>query len=256
MLAVATRIARKEGLPDPIPITRIFQGVAAADEDDWQECVHPSPRCAYWQRLRLGDDLDLVGPLATAGLREHGVLWPPTTHVDAPMLALLRGGTLLDGEGGDDVASASTSIASPRWLVCFGNRARSVGGGSGRAGRARMRLRKRHVRKQYDGSWSLPWLRPAGRAALLDALSDYAAREPLSFSSSISAVPRYRMIELGMRNRKVLADAEGVTIESPFLHSDVVEALALEGGRFGPGSRTQALRRLVGDLLPAAVLDA
>jgi asparagine synthase (glutamine-hydrolysing) len=63
------------------------------------------------------------------------------------------------------------------------------------------------------------------------------------------------MIELGMRNRKVLARRAGVTIESPFLHADVVDSLALEGGRFGPGSRTQALRRLVGDLLPPAVLE-
>jgi asparagine synthase (glutamine-hydrolysing) len=256
VLAIATSIARREGLPEPIPITRVFPRVATAQEDEWQEEVVRHLRLREWERLVFEDELDLVGPLATEGLREHGVLWPPMTHVDAPLLARLSGGTLLDGEGGDDVLGVDTSRIAPlahllraprplRW-----RRLRSALGVV-----APYAIRKRHVRDHHYGKWSLTWLRPEGQEALLDALSDFTASEPLSFAASVRAVPRLRMIDLGMRNRRVLAKRRDVIIESPFLHPDVVHALAREGGWLGPGTRTQALQRLVGDLLPTAVIQ-
>ncbi len=255
VLAVAAHVARREGLPAPIPITRVFPGVTATDEESWQEHVVRHLRLRDWQRLHFEDELDLVGPLATEGLRQHGVLWPATTHVDVPLLTLLGGGTLLDGEGGDDVLGVDTHRVAPltrllraprpfRW-----RRVRSAV-----AALAPYTMRRRHVRSRQSRA-PLTWLRPRAREALLDGLSEYVAAEPLSFSASIEAVPRRRMIELGMRNRRALAKGGGVTIASPFLHPDVVHALAREGGRIGPATRTQALQRLVGDLLPAAVVE-
>lgn len=256
VLAIATAVARREGLPEPIPITRVFPRVPAADEAEWQESVVRHLRLRDWERLVFEDELDLVGPVATAGLREHGVLWPPMTHVDAPLVDRVRGGTLLDGEGGDDVLGVDAHRIAPlsrvlqaplplRW-----GRIRSALGAM-----APYAIRKRHARRTYDSQWSLTWLRPAGQEALLEALSGMTARDPLSFAASIRAIPCNRTLELGMRNRRLLAKRRGVTIESPFLHPDVVHALAREGGRIGPGSRTQVLQRLAGDLLPMPVLE-
>ena len=57
----------------------------------------------HWERVILRDELDLLGPIATRRLVEHGLVWPPTIHADVPALERLRGGCLVDGEGGDEV---------------------------------------------------------------------------------------------------------------------------------------------------------
>ena len=255
VLAVATHVARREGLPEPLPITRVFPGVPAAEETEWQETVVRHLGLDEWQRVRIDDELDLVGPLATTRLLEHGVVWPPTTHVDIPLLELLEGGSLLDGEGGDDVLGVSSHRVAPltnlirapmplRW-----RRVRSALGALAPRG-----IRARHVRRQYC-EWPLGWLRPVACEALLDALSDLSSRQPLRFSASVRAIPQHRSIALGTLNRKIFAEQRGVTFESPLLHHDFVHALAREGGLVGRGDRTAVLRKLVADLLPAAVLE-
>ncbi len=103
VLAVATHVARRDGLAEPIPITKVFPGVKDSQESEWQEAVLHHLGLEEWQRVVLTDELDLVGPLAGAHLVDHGVVWPPTVHGDAPVVELLRGGSLLDGEGGDEV---------------------------------------------------------------------------------------------------------------------------------------------------------
>ena len=116
VLAVATHVARRDGLPDPVPITRVFPEAPATDETEWQELVVRHLGLRDWIRLQLTDELDLLGPLATPRLREHGVLWPPTLHGDIPLLEpVAQGGSLIDGEGGDEVfgVAAPASLPSP-----------------------------------------------------------------------------------------------------------------------------------------------
>jgi hypothetical protein len=68
VLAIATRLARMHGVPDPVPITRRFPTVAAADETDWQELVVRHLGLREWERIEFHDELDIVGPLA----QRHG----------------------------------------------------------------------------------------------------------------------------------------------------------------------------------------
>ena len=58
---------------------------------------------ADWQRIEITEELDLVGPVAAAMLRRHGLLWPPNVHFLFPLLKAARGGALLTGVGGDQL---------------------------------------------------------------------------------------------------------------------------------------------------------
>ena len=89
-LAVATRYARSHGHDDPIPITLHYPGLASPEQLGLQERVIAQLGLADWERVEPEEDLDLIGPVAGAALRQTGPLWPPHAYVMAP---LARGGT-------------------------------------------------------------------------------------------------------------------------------------------------------------------
>jgi asparagine synthase (glutamine-hydrolysing) len=254
VLAVATHVARRDGLPEPVPITKVYPDVADADERRWQERVVRHLGLRDWQRVVIHDELDLVGPVARARLLAHGVVWPPTIGTDGPVLEALGPGSLIDGEGGDGVFGDATHriaplarlIRSPRPL-----RRRRILAGLEALGPARLRFAG--VRR-FWGADATPWLRPAGREALLSALYGTERSRPLSFEASLRMVPCQRHHVLAARNRRLLAAERGVEISSPLVHPDVVGALARDGGVLGPGDRTAVLRSLVADLLPDDVI--
>ena len=248
---------RRDGLPDPVPITRIFPGAPGTDESEWQELVVRHLGLREWSRLELTDELDLLGPLARPRVLEHGVVWPPTLHGDIPLVEpVAPGGSLIDGEGGDEVLGVEAHRVAPVTAVLRGQRSPTgrnlrplLGALLPDAVRARRsRLRYRPQVKH------LPWLRPAMRDALVDALALADREHPLSFARSVRRVPTRRTQALLARNRQIFARRRGVELTSPLLDPDVVRALAYDGGMLGLGDRTAVLRRLVPDLLPDAVL--
>lgn len=255
LLAVATHVARRDGLPEPIPVTRVFPGVDRADEKDWQEAVVRHLRLGDWRRIVLGDEADLVGPTATSHLVEYGVVWPPTIHNDAPLVELVPGGSLVDGEGGDEVFGVAEHRIAP----------------VARLARALAPLRRRRVRAALDAlapaplrersfrrRWAavpLTWLRPPARAALVDAMWAVERTQPLSFAASVRMVPRRRTQVLGLANRRHFAARHDVELASPLQHPEVVHALARVGGSLGQGERTDVLRALAAGLLPDSVLS-
>jgi asparagine synthetase B (glutamine-hydrolysing) len=256
VLAVATHVARREGLPEPLPITRVFPDAPGTDESQWQEAVVRHLGLREWLRVRLHDELDLVGPLATPRLLEHGVIWPPTLQGDIPLLEPLQnGGSLLDGEGGDEVfgveahriAAVRGPLRSPRSLRW--RRLRPALGAL-----APSAVRVRHAARQYRAGPQLPWLRPATREELVRALAALEGERPLSFAASVQRVPTRRTQAVLAHNRRIFARRGGVEFTSPLLDPDVVRALAHDGGTLGRGDRTAVLRRLVPDLLPDALL--
>ena len=109
VLAAAASAARRHGLPLPIPITNRFPQVGHTHEHEWQELAVRELGMEEWVRLELTDELDVLGDLATRGLRRHGLLWPFNVHFHAPMFDVARGGTLLTGIGGDE------ALGSSRW---------------------------------------------------------------------------------------------------------------------------------------------
>ncbi len=113
LLAVATHVARRDGLPDPVPVSRVFPDVTESDEQTWQETVIRHLGLADWERITIHDELDVVGPIATGIVRQHGVLWPPTLAGDVPLVDVVRGGSMMDGEGGDEVLGSAAHRVAP-----------------------------------------------------------------------------------------------------------------------------------------------
>jgi hypothetical protein len=107
VLAAATRVARREGLPLPLPVTNRFPHAGPTDESDWQELVVRHLGLDDWLRIDHTDALDIVGPVARQVLARHGLLWPFNAHFHVPLLEAAEGGTLLTGIGGDELFGSS-----------------------------------------------------------------------------------------------------------------------------------------------------
>lgn len=255
ILAVAAHVARREGLPDPIPLTRRFPGVAESDESEWQELVVRHLRLGDWQRFEIGDELEVIGPYAQRHLCQLGVVWPAAIATTVPLLEAVRGGTLLDGEGGDDVLGfenhrigpASYLLRTPR---AIGRRSLPLAVRELAPAPVRYRLHRRQRESE-----AFAWLRSDVREAFIADLARDRAERPLSFSAAVRAVRHRRILRVGERNRAVLARMYQVDRVSPLLESVVVNAVAREGGVLGPGDRAAVLRQLAGDLLPATLIS-
>ena len=205
-----------------------------------------------WHRVVLHDEVDAIGPLARTRLVAHGVLWPPNLAGDVPLIEAVPGGSLIDGEGGDEVLGDTWHrVAELQQLV-----------------RAPWPLRKRRcgtpssLRSRTGPDVRRPWtlgrpadVAPGGRSRTrARGARPLRGAPPAPFSVSLQMVPRRRRQVLAARNRALLVAPYGVEISSPLLHPDVVHALAQQGGALGPGDRTAVLRDLVPDLFPDEVL--
>ena len=62
----------------PIPFTFRFPGKPLTEESDWQEHVIAHLGLDDWQRVKLHEELDLLGDVARRCLTEIGLMWPAT----------------------------------------------------------------------------------------------------------------------------------------------------------------------------------
>jgi asparagine synthetase B (glutamine-hydrolysing) len=251
VLAVATRVARREGLELPVPATNRFASVAASDEDEWQERVVSDLGLPDWPRLEHEGDLDLVGPLAAEGLRRHGLIWPFNAHFHIPLLRLAAGGSLLTGIGGDELLTGTRWSGVANALL-----------GRRRPGRRDL-LRLGFVaaprpvrRRALAGNLPLPfpWLRPAARRELARTWAAHSAGEPLRWEPHLRWVRRLRYLQVGTESLRRLADDDDVQLVHPFLDDGFAGALARlpRSERFI--GRTALMQALFRDVLPDDVL--
>jgi asparagine synthetase B (glutamine-hydrolysing) len=255
ILALACHVARRDGLPEPIALTNVFPEADGSDEREWQELVIRHLGVEHWERVEMTDELDLIGPLAGEHLLRHGVVWPPTIHVDVPMMERLRGGVVLDGEGGDEVLGVEQHRVGPiTHLVRIRRPLSTARLASAAAALGPAWARERHEVKAWHHEVEPAWLTDAGVALVSDSLRAMVRSAPLRFSASVRAMLRRRAFVLMLHNRKVLASGRGVSLVSPLLDPEVVSALAREGGNLGIGGRGWVITRLAGDLLPGATI--
>jgi asparagine synthase (glutamine-hydrolysing) len=251
VLALAATVARREGLPLPIPATNRFPAVDSTDESEWQERVVAHLGLEDWARLEHEDELDCVGPVAQRALERHGLLWPFNTHFHVPLLELARGGSLLTGIGGDELLEVSSWT---RVADVLRGRVRPEPRDVLRLGfvLAPARIRTIALRRRMPAPF--PWLRPGAWDEFVERSARRAATEPLRWEPHVRWVRRFRYLHVGQASLRKVAAAEDAQIVHPFLDLEFAGALAQLPPRSRYASRTGAMRTFFSDLLPEDVL--
>ncbi len=252
LLAVAVDVARRLGLELPIPATLQFPGDAAADEDAWQTLVLEHLRLTDWVRIEIDGQLDAVGPVATAALARHGLLWPFNAHVHLPIIEAARGGTVVTGFGGDELGRASASARAERILtgrqrVPF-RLAVPVVGLAAAPPPVRMAV---HWRRAVSDQ---PWLTARGVAAARRAEALDEGRIPFGWGRKVRRwIWRSRYFRICQQSFAAMGRAEGVEVVHPFVAAPVLAGLAAAGGVAGFGSRDELMDRLFAHVLPEEI---
>ncbi len=252
VLAVLLHVARRDGLEEPVALTARWPGDVAADESAWQEHVARELEVRRWEIITPGTDFDLLGPLATELLREHGLLWPAPTAALMPMIEAAGDGVLVTGQGGDEVFG-TWSLA---WAWAGVRRGRILPSSLrplvGAAVPGPIRLRRAVARAQPYQSW----LTPEAHALQSEALaSETIAVAPLWWPAYLREVSSERGLRLGTQAQAALCASRGGSFEAPLLCPDFLAALAQRGGPLGLGGRTAAMRAVFSPLLSDAILS-
>ncbi|HEX2505576.1 MAG TPA: asparagine synthase-related protein [Gaiellaceae bacterium] len=247
VLALAARVARREGLPLPIPATHRFPDAPATDESEWQEQVVRHLRLPDWLRLEHRDELDVLGPFARRALRRHGLLWPSNAHFHLPLLEAAAGGSLLTGIGGDELLGPTSW---QRQLDLLRGRVRPARSDLLRLAYfvAPQPLRAWYVASRLPVEYG--WLLPDARHELARRWGRQTASEPRRRRAHVRWRGRFRYHRVGGESLALLAADSGVQLVHPFLAPAFRAALA----RTPFEERTGAFRALVGDVLPDEIL--
>ena len=213
VLALAVELARKRGLELPVPVTRRLAPPTGVQETTCQERLIVRLGLTEWLRLEFDDELDVVGPVATAALRRQGTLWPAHAHSWIPLIEWASGGSLLTGVGGNAVAEPalrSNDIQPLPWLASAAEaevRSRWIGDAA---------LRRQAARRQLG--W---WLRLRQSELALDLLRRLAREQrvmlchPLidpAFTAALAPLPGARRSLAGLLDDVVPAEVLGPPI--------------------------------------------
>lgn len=252
VLATAVHVARREGLPDPIPVTLRYPGFAEADENEWQEMVIAHLGVTEWERVDIHEELDVLSDIAKDLLLRHGVMWPANVQTLVPIARVARGGSVLTGLDGDgllggwrcwelgDVLARRKPPAprdAARLAFAFGPRV------------------IRRARMSRQRSQSLPWLTAQAERAFNRQLIRADAEEPGWWGARIRWWARRRYVELTRRSMSKVGSDHDVLFGYPLLDRRFLAALAQASPVAGLGNRTRMMALLFGDLLPLAVIE-
>lgn len=239
VLALAAEVARREGLDPPVPVIMRFASVPASEETAWQEMVIDHLALDTVEVLSLSDELDALGPAATEFLHAHGLCWPANAYMHRPVVELARGGTLLTGIGGDELFSTTAPRRSLRQLAV-----------ASLPRRAREELRL--ARRPPQG---YQWLTPRGARLVRRAFVRDELRCPYRWDRALHHWYASRAFAALDGTIGLVAEERHVDVVNPFLDRQVLAELAKLGGARGFRTRTEAMRRVCGALLPDAVLS-
>jgi asparagine synthetase B (glutamine-hydrolysing) len=253
VLAVATRLAEREGLPPPIPVTNRFPLVEKSQESEWQEQVVAYLGLEEWSRLEFEDELDVVGPYATRALRRHGLIWPFNAHFHLPLIEAAAGGSLLTGAGGDEILSSSTWFRATRVLSA---RVKPTPRDVLRVGFALSprSIRRRVIRGRAPTIDLFAWLHDDVRRRAFTEWADEGATEPLRWRERCRWLLSLRYIRLGLSSLGFLAGDNDVHIVHPLADPRFVAAIAAIPARNRFEGRSEAMLGLFAGLLPEKLL--
>jgi asparagine synthase (glutamine-hydrolysing) len=247
-------VARRDGLPQPIPFTYRFPGRTASEETSWQELVIAQLDVGDWMRPTFDDELDCLGSLATRLLLRNGLLSPPNAHFIVPALEAAGVGAVITGQGGDELFQSGDRARLARVLA---RREVPVSRDIARllVAAAPARLRARRRRHEADRIVHAPWLRTRARQLVVQASALELAREPLRPRPFVRHGWQLRSNQLTLRSFELLGRDYDCELIHPFEDREVVSAVADWSHARHPASRAEALRELLGDVVPAQTLD-
>ena len=175
MLAVAAHVARREGLPDPIPVTAVHPEAPNTDESSWQGMVLRHLRIHERVVMIFDGEQTLLSRVARSALARHGLLWPEAVQLHGAIYERLDRGCLVSGEGGDQLLG-SQRITPIRTVLQHKPSHRAIGA----ALRALLPnvLKGRRVGEKVARSPLFTWLTPFARAELVTSISR-ASQSPL-----------------------------------------------------------------------------
>lgn len=249
VLAVALHVARRECLPEPTVWTHRFPSIVEAQEDDWQQLVIDHLRPRTWHIEDMTGTLDALGEEAIGLRRSFGPLWPPVAWTHLRLLAAAEGGSVLTGEGGDNVFDLKRMSLAHNVVMRRGRVGPGVWRATARAV-APARLTETIARHLRDAP---TWLQPSSRHEFA-ALSARDARAPLRWDRATEGFLTTRSWAKGRQNLQRIADGRSVELVHPLADEPFVRRFAADGGWLGVRTRTAAMHLLFADLLPDALL--
>lgn len=256
LLAVAVQVARRQGLPMPIPATLVFPGSAAADEAEWQRIVLDHLGVDEQVRIEVDDELGAVGPVADGLLRQVGLLWPFNSHFHLPIIERAAGGTVVTGFGGDELALSSATANAERLLSTWRRRHHLTDAlvmGLALSPRPVRRAVRRHRAARSVGT--MPWFTAEATRRYLRSWPEAEANFPLGWDRTLREyVPRDRYFRVCIGSFETMGALHDVAVVHPFVSAPVLDGLASVGGFRGLGSRSELMARLFGDVLPEALV--
>lgn len=251
LLAAAVGLARREGLPLPVPVTLSYPDAAGADESAWQQSVLSYLGLTERIVLTVHDEHDPLGPVGTPVLRRHGLVWPPNFTPTYRMLNQARGGVLLTGEGGDETFGLKRITPLTRILSGRGRAPAAIYRDTARM-LAPIALRRRAAMRDR---YRRPWLRPAAEELLARRDADDLTAYSLHAARNTWQLATRRCARIGYETMRVLAAEIDTEYVQAFAEPDLVASVAAAGGRWGWTGRTATMRGLFGELLPREVLE-
>lgn len=257
VLAIAVHLARREGLPLPIPITLYFPDIPESHESEWQRQVLSYLRIESHEIVRITDELDALGPFARESLETIGVTWPSNLYLHLPLIEAARGGALLTGFGGDELAACGVSrwaarIIANRWKLKRPHDVLTLGYAlSPRTARLLANLARREPEEDVT-----PWLTTRARRELTFRNAEEQARHPLTWDRLIrDTFYRSRHVQMTFRGMRALGQRHDVRVAHPLVEPSVLTAWASASPLTGFFGRKALLSEVAADLLPDAVLS-
>lgn len=243
LLAVAADVAAREGLAPPIALTFRYPGDPAADESPWQEAVIRHLGVDTWVRRDVGDELDLIGPLAEPVLRaRRSPVYPAALGNTMLLASHAPGGSLVTGNAGDEVLGGHR-LATLRAVARRRGRGMTGQDWAQFALCAAPAFARRGVARR---SVAMPWLRPDLRRMVWRDVAD----RPLRWETSVRTALATRAFSVGLRTRREAASAYDCRLVDPFADPSFVASYAAAR----PMTRAAGTRLVAGGLLPDAVL--
>lgn len=250
MLAMAARTARRHGLDEPVPITITYPQNRRTWESQWQQEMVQHLGLWDWQTISVGTEFDILGTLAREALERHGLYWPSNAHAMIPLLEAARGGSLITGNGGDELFLSLVQTRRFRVAEAF----RALPPHKAMIALTVPRLPTPwRVGLQFRGTLRLPWLRPAARDEVRRHFVARHAERARTRRHHLETWNDSRYLELIRSIFSTLARDAGALLSQPFLDPRLSRAVLAGKPPEGFPTRNAALEAFLGDLLPPAV---